>query len=94
MTSSFLAAGPPFSVESLAAELGVSTTSVRRLLPKIGYVKFGGLIRIPRENLEAYFTSRYVPPKDPTTPRRRSTTGQPLADLVDGAVARVRGAGR
>jgi len=93
MTSSFLAAGPPFSVESLAAELEVSTTSVRRLLPKIGYVKFGGLVRIPRENVEAYLAGQYFPPKDPTMPRRRST-GQPLADLVDAAAKRVRERGR
>ncbi len=58
----FLAGGPPFSIESLAAALEVSTWSARRLLPKIGYCKIGGLIRIPRENVENYLRGPVRPP--------------------------------
>jgi excisionase family DNA binding protein len=93
MTSSLLDGGAPFTFQSFIEELGLSDRTGRRLLPKIGYCKVGGLIRIPRENVERYLASRYVPPAEPAPPRRRAT-GQPLGELVDGAVQRARGGKR
>jgi hypothetical protein len=91
----FLPSGPPFSIEALAGALDISTWSARRLLPKLGFIRVGGLIRIPRENVESYLAHQYSPPKEEASPRRRRSAapGQ-LAGIVDAATKRVRRGGR
>lgn len=88
----YLPEGPPFHVDTLAGVLGVSTWSVRRALPKIGYTKFGGVILIPRENVEAYLSAQGTPPPKPmAAPRpRREREGGKLTGLVNSAISRAR----
>ncbi len=86
--NAFLSSGPPFTVESLAEELAVSTRTVRRLLPKIGFARVAGCIRISRADVEAYLASTRVPPNAPA-PMRMAPSGD-LDKILDGAVQRVR----
>ena len=47
------------SVGQIANLLSLSTRSVRRLLPEIGFVRVGGTIRVPEATLERFLSDRF-----------------------------------
>lgn len=75
------------SVGQVADFLSLSTRTVRRLLPKIGFVQVGDSIRIPSSCLETYLQSRYISPKEISSRCRASISGN-IAALADGIIDR------
>lgn len=77
------------SVGQVADLLSLSSRSVRRLLPEIGYVRVGRAIRIPQSFLENYLQTRSVPPSE-GFPRRRAPAEEGIALIVDQVIGKNR----
>ena len=57
--------GEPLTVEASAKTLGVSVYTIRAWLlrRRLGHLKLGRSVRIPRQEIDRLLRERYVPPR-------------------------------